>query len=159
MIHTKNATDAECKLYGIDGREAEKFGRACLMAQHRRETEKPIAGLLTDLTQRGLLDDTPVLWGGEFGRPSILNANKGRDHNANGFTMWMVGGGVKGGLSFGATEETGMTVAENKVHLYDIHATLLHVLGLGHERLTFRYGGCDFRLTDVHGCVVQDILD
>ena len=170
-----------------DHAEADNFGRACLMArrfaeagvrfiqlnhgfwdhhrdlekgmtQHCLETERPIAGLLTDLKQRGLLDDTLVLWGGEFGRPPILNKTLGRDHNARGFTMWMAGGGVKGGLRHGATDETGMTAMEDKVHLHDIHATLLHLIGLDHERLTYRYAGRDFRLTDVHGRVVKEIL-
>ena len=106
----------------------------------------------------GLLDATMVLWGGEFGRPSILNQTLGCDHNARGFTMWMAVGGVKGGLCHGATDETGMTAPIDIVHLHDIHATLLHLIGMDHEKLACRYGGRDFRLTDVHGRVVKEIL-
>jgi hypothetical protein len=122
------------------------------------EVDLPIAGLLKDLKSRGLLDDTLVLWGGEFGRTPTAQGTDGRDHNPHGFTMWMAGGGVKGGMAYGATDDYGYYAVENKVHVHDLHATLLHLLGLDHERLTFRYGGRDFRLTDVHGHVVKEIF-
>lgn len=123
------------------------------------EVDKPIAGLLHDLKTRGLLEDTLVLWGGEFGRTPVAQGTAdGRDHNPEGFTMWMAGGGVKGGHAHGATDEYGYYAAENKVHIHDLHATLLHILGLDHERLTYRHAGRDFRLTDVEGHVVKDIL-
>jgi arylsulfatase A-like enzyme len=122
-----------------------------------REVDLPIAGLLKDLKSRGLLADTLVLWGGEFGRTPYAEAD-GRDHNPYGFTIWMAGGGVKGGLVYGATDEFGYHAVENRVHIHDLHATILHLLGLEHERLTYRYDGRDFRLTDVHGRVVHDIL-
>jgi hypothetical protein len=121
------------------------------------EVDKPIAGFLTDLAQRGLLDDTLVLWGGEFGRTPTSQGN-GRDHNPHGFCMWMAGGGVRGGYAYGATDDYGYYAVENKMHINDLHATILHLLGLDHERLTFRYAGRDFRLTDVAGRVAQDIL-
>ena len=120
--------------------------------------DRPIAGLLTDLDQRGLLEDTLVLWGGEFGRTPIVQGSNGRDHNPQGFTVWMAGGGVKGGLTYGSTDEYGYYAVENKVHTHDLHATLLHILGLDHSRLTYRYAGRDFRLTDVHGNVVHEVL-
>ncbi len=123
------------------------------------EVDKPIAGLLKDLKARGLLDDTLVLWGGEFGRtPVAQGGSDGRDHNPEGFTMWMAGGGVKGGMAYGATDDYGYYAVENKMHIHDLHATLLHILGMDHEKLTYRYAGRDFRLTDVHGHVVKDIL-
>jgi len=124
------------------------------------EVDKPIAGLLRDLKQRGLLDDTLVLWGGEFGRtPTCQGAgNDGRDHNPEGFTMWMAGGGVKPGFAYGATDLYGYYATENKMHVHDLHATLLHLLGLDHERLTYRHAGRDFRLTDVHGKVHDQIF-
>lgn len=122
------------------------------------EVDKPIAGFLTDLKDRGLLDDTLVLWGGEFGRTPTAQGTNGRDHNPWGFTMWMAGGGVKGGYAYGATDDYGYYAAENKMHVHDLHATILHLLGLDHERLTFRYAGRDFRLTDVSGHVADDIL-
>ena len=122
------------------------------------EVDKPIAGFLTDLKSRGLLDDTLVLWGGEFGRTPTAQGTNGRDHNPHGFTMWMAGGGVKGGFAYGATDDYGYYAAENKMHVNDLHATLLHLMGLQHERLTFRYAGRDFRLTDVAGQVATDIL-
>ncbi|MFN0053341.1 MAG: DUF1501 domain-containing protein [Planctomycetales bacterium] len=137
---------------------------------HRRlakECDQPIAALITDLKQRGLLDETLILWGGEFGRtPTVelpqagANAGKinGRDHNHYGFTMWLAGGGVKGGTVYGATDEFGFAAVENKVHVHDLHATLLHLLGFDHTRLTYRYAGRDFRLTDVEGNVVKEIL-
>jgi len=128
-------------------------------AEHARAVDKPVAGLLTDLKQRGLLEDTLVWWGGEFGRtPYAQNNGTGRDHNPGGFTVWLAGGGVKPGFAFGATDEFGHRAIENKVHMHDLHATILHQLGLDHERLTYRYDGRDFRLTDVHGRVVHDII-
>jgi hypothetical protein len=128
--------------------------------KNAREVDKPIAGLLTDLKARGLLKDTLVLWGGEFGRTPTVEGggNDGRDHNPEGFTVWLAGGGVKGGFRYGKTDDYGWHAAEDKVHVHDLHATLLHLLGLDHERLTFRYAGRDFRLTDVHGAVVKDIF-
>ncbi|QDT60463.1 hypothetical protein SV7mr_29860 [Stieleria bergensis] len=122
------------------------------------EVDRPIAGLLQDLESRGLLEDTLVLWGGEFGRTPTSQGNNGRDHNPHGFTMWMAGGGVKGGFAYGATDDYGYYAAENKMHVHDLHATILHLLGLNHQRLTYRYAGRDFRLTDVAGVVAKDIL-
>jgi hypothetical protein len=128
-------------------------------ADHARATDKPIAGLLADLKSRGLLDDTIVWWGGEFGRTPYAQQNgTGRDHNPNGFTVWLAGGGVKPGLAFGQTDEFGHHAIADKVHMHDLHATLLYLLGLDHEKLTFRYAGRDFRLTDVAGRVVKDII-
>ncbi|MFO0179315.1 MAG: DUF1501 domain-containing protein, partial [Planctomyces sp.] len=123
------------------------------------EVDRPIAGLLMDLKQRGLLDDTLVLWGGEFGRtPTAQGTTDGRDHNPEGFTMWMAGGGVRGGMRYGASDEYGYYAAENPMHIHDVHATLLHLLGMDHERLTYRYAGRDFRLTDVAGKVHHGIF-
>ena len=124
------------------------------------EVDKPIAGLLHDLKARGLLDDTLVLWSGEFGRtPTVQGAGMdGRDHNPWGFTMWMAGGGVKGGFSFGATDDYGFYAESDKMHIHDVHATLLHLLGIDHEILTYRHAGRDFRLTDVFGHVAEEIL-
>ncbi len=122
------------------------------------EVDKPIAGLLQDLKARGLLEDTLVIWGGEFGRTPIVQGRNGRDHNPEGFTMWLAGGGVKGGFRYGATDDYGYFARENPVHIHDLHATILFLLGLDHERLTYRHAGRDFRLTDVHGRVVRDIL-
>ena len=125
---------------------------------HCGETDKPIAGLLTDLKQRGLLDETLVVWSGEFGRmPTSQNA-KGRDHNPRGFTAWLAGGGVKGGTVVGATDEIGYAAAENKVHVHDLHATVLHLLGFDHTLLTYFHGGRDQRLTDVSGRVVKEVV-
>ena len=137
---------------------------------HRRlakDCDQAIGALLTDLKQRGMFDDTLIIWGGEFGRTPVVelptpgaNAGKinGRDHNHHGFSMWLAGGGVKGGQAYGATDEFGFQAVEDKVHVHDLHATLLHLLGFDHERLTYRYAGRDFRLTDVHGKVVREIL-
>jgi len=119
--------------------------------------DRPIAGLLTDLKQRGLLDETLVLWGGEFGR-TPASQGTGRDHNHWGFSMWLAGGGIGAGMAYGATDEFGFKAVENRVHVHDLHATMLHLLGLDHERLTFRYSGRDHRLTDVHGRVIREIL-
>jgi hypothetical protein len=130
-----------------------------------QSTDKPIAGLLTDLKSRGLLDQTLVIWGGEFGRTPCAQLpdggyvkDVGRDHNPFGFTMWMAGGGAKGGVVHGGTDEYGYFAVEGKVHVHDLHATILHLLGLDHTKLTFRYGGRDMRLTDVHGNVVREVL-
>jgi uncharacterized protein (DUF1501 family) len=179
---------ATLKLYGIDNRVSEDFGRQCLMArrlseagvrfvqvshtykwdqhsdllrdhaQNAREVDQPIAGLLQDLKARGLLKDTLVLWGGEFGRTPTAQGSDGRDHNPEAFTMWMAGGGVKPGLQYGSTDDYGYYAVENKVHFHDLHATILYLLGMDHTKLTYRYAGRDFRLTDVHGNVVKDIV-
>jgi hypothetical protein len=175
------------KLYGIDDKTTEDFGRQCLLArrfaesgvryiqvshsfkwdqhgnlkQHEKnslEVDKPIAGLLTDLKKRGLLDDTLVLWGGEFGRTPVAQGKDGRDHNPQGFTMWLAGGGVKSGFKFGETDDWGYHAVKDKVHMHDLHATILHLMGLDHEKLTYRYDGRDFRLTDVFGRVVKEIF-
>ncbi|MDP6466903.1 MAG: DUF1501 domain-containing protein [Pirellulaceae bacterium] len=179
------------EMYGIDKGPTDDFGRQCLLARRLAESgvrfveisssgwdhhsnldkfktkaeqiDKPIAALLTDLKRRGLLDDTLVLWTGEFGRTpetQVLDGKeaKGRDHNAEGYTAWLAGGGVRGGLTYGATDELGYEAVEGKVHLHDLHATMLHLLGLDHKRLTYRYGGRDFRLTNVHGNVVHDVI-
>jgi hypothetical protein len=122
------------------------------------EVDKPIAGLLADLKRRGLLHDTLVLWGGEFGRTPTAQGTDGRDHNPEGFTMWLAGGGVKAGTKYGATDEYGYYALQDKMHIHDLHATLLHLLGLDHERLTYRYAGRDFRLTDVAGRVAKGVL-
>ena len=181
-------SEATKKLYGLDNPITEDFGRQCLMArrfsekgvrfvqvshtykwdqhehlkrdhaQNAAEVDKPIAGLLADLKSRGLLEDTLVLWGGEFGRTPTAQGSDGRDHNPEAFTMWMAGGGVNPGLSYGATDDYGYYSVENKVHFHDLHATILHLLGLDHLKLTYKYAGRDFRLTDVHGHVVQDLL-
>jgi hypothetical protein len=174
-------------LYGIDGGPADDFGRQCLLArrfaeagvrfielthqdwdhhgfvsrlmpQACRQIDRPIAGLLTDLDRRGLLADTLVVWGGEFGRTPDDPTQDGRGHNHKGFTMWLAGGGARGGLAFGETDEYGYEAVVDKMHLHDLHATILHLLGLDHERLTYRHGGRDFRLTDVHGRVVREII-
>jgi hypothetical protein len=181
-------SEATRKLYGLDNPVSEDFGRQCLIArrlsergvrfvqvshtykwdqhaqlrrdheQNAREVDAPIAGLLQDLKSRGLLEDTLVLWGGEFGRTPTAQGSDGRDHNPEAFTMWMAGGGVKPGLAYGATDDYGYYSTVNKVHFHDLHATILHLLGLDHLKLTYRYAGRDFRLTDVHGKVVHDIL-
>jgi hypothetical protein len=121
-------------------------------------TDRPIAGLLKDLKARGLLEDTVILWGGEFGRTPASEGATGRDHHPYGFTMWLAGGGVRGGMTYGATDEFGWDAVEKPVHVHDLHATLLHLLGIDHEKLTYHYGGRDYRLTDVYGKVVRGIL-
>jgi len=140
---------------------------AQIEASHRRlasEIDGPIAALLTDLKQRGLFEDTLVLWGGEFGRTPTVElgtdgeAKLGRDHNHWGFTMWLAGGGVRGGYAHGATDEFGFKAVEKPVHVHDLHATLLKLIGFDHEKFTFRYAGRDFRLTDVHGRVVEELI-
>ena len=189
VLDFKQESDAVKKLYGIDEKKTENFGTQCLMArrlsekgvrfvqcthsykwdQHGNlknghtknaaEVDKPIAGLIKDLKSRGSLDDTLVIWGGEFGRTSISQGGRdGRDHNPHGFTWFLAGGGSKPGMSYGATDEYGYYATENKVHVHDMHATILHMMGLNHEKLTYKHTGRDFRLTDVAGTVVKDIL-
>lgn len=133
--------------------------------QLAKESDQPISALLTDLKQRGMLDDTLVIWGGEMGRTSTIQAVKkfdpnrvGRDHHIDGYTIWMAGGGMKGGTVYGSTDDFGLEVAENPVHMPDFHATVLHQMGFDHKQLTYRYSGRDFRLTDVHGKVIRDLL-
>ncbi len=127
-------------------------------SQHCRETDRPIAGLLKDLKQRGLLDSTLVIWGGEFGRTPMSESGNGRDHNPYGFSIWMAGGGVRGGMTYGATDEIGLYAVENKAHVHDIHATILYLLGLDHEQLTFPHNGRDERLTITSGEVIRAIV-
>lgn len=183
---------ATLKLYGIDQKKTEVYGRQCLLArrlvergvrfvellcqnlghdrwdQHSnlkaghednaRAVDQPIAGLLKDLKARGMLKDTLVIWGGEFGRTPMAQGSNGRDHNPFGFTMWLAGGGIKGGTIYGETDEYGYHAIKDKVQIHDLHATMLHLLGLDHKRTTFRFGGRDMRLTDVHGELIQGIL-
>ncbi|MDG2125430.1 MAG: DUF1501 domain-containing protein [Verrucomicrobiales bacterium] len=131
----------------VDGHA--KLARAC---------DQGIAALIKDLKLRGLFEDTLIVWGGEFGRAPTSEGQKGRDHDHYGFTTWMAGGGVKGGVSYGSTDDFGLTAVENRVHVHDLHATILHLMGLDHEKLTYRYSGRDYRLTDVHGHVVSDVI-
>jgi uncharacterized protein (DUF1501 family) len=135
--------------------------------QLARETDQPIAALLSDLKSLGLFEETLVLWGGEFGRTPTVELPKeganqgtmtGRDHNHWGFTVWMAGGGVKGGQAYGATDEFGFKAVDQRVHVHDLHATMLHLMGFDHEKLTYRWAGRDFRLTDIHGNVVKELL-
>ena len=121
-------------------------------------TDKPVAGLLKDLKRRGLLESTLVIWGGEFGRMPMSESRKGRDHNPHGFSYWMAGGGVKGGTIHGATDAVGLRAAVDRVHVHDLHATILHLIGLDHTRLTFPHNGRDDRLTDTSGTVIRSIL-
>ncbi len=180
-------SDATKKLYGLDDPKTASFARQCLLARrfsergvrfvqvthgywdqhdeltkdHGRlasEVDRPIAGLLRDLKSRGLLDETLVIWGGEFGRTPTLQGKDGRDHHPHAFTMWLAGGGVKAGFSYGVTDDYGFYCVDQKVHVHDLHATILALLGLDHEQLTYRHAGRDFRLTDVHGRVVRDIF-
>lgn len=127
-------------------------------AENARITDQPVAALLIDLKRRGLLDDTLVVWAGEMGRTPHSSGNDGRDHHVSGYTIWLAGGGVSGGMTYGATDEMGMSAVENKLDIHDIHATILHLLGIDHQRLTYRFGGREMRLTDVHGRVIQECL-
>lgn len=188
VIDTANEPEHIKELYGIGNENTDTYGRQCLLARRFAEAgvryiqvstpnvwdqhgnlkggheknslavDKPIAGLLTDLKQRGLLEDTLVIWGGEFGRTPIVQGSNGRDHNPQGFTWWCAGGGTKGGYAHGETDEFGYYAVKDKVHMHDFHATVLHLLGLDHEALTYNYAGRDFRLTDVYGHVVKDII-
>ena len=148
--------------HSIDGYDiAWDTGHGDIVGGHKRladACDQGIAALLKDLKQRGLLDETLVIWGGEFGRAPTSEGQKGRDHDHYGFTVWMAGGGVKPGFSFGATDQFGLSAVEDRVHVHDLHATILHLMGLDHEKLTYRFSGRDFRLTDVHGRVVQEII-
>ena len=184
----ESESEATQQLYGINEPQSAAFGKQCLLARRLVERgvrsvevfspagwdhhtgirtelpkscaaiDRPIAGLLTDLKARGLLDETLVLWGGEFGRSPVAQKGDGRDHHPYGFTMWLAGGGIRNGEVFGATDEFGWYATENKVHVHDLHATILHLMGIDHERLTYRYSGRDYRLTDVHGQVVHEII-
>ncbi|MBI2823394.1 MAG: DUF1501 domain-containing protein [Planctomycetia bacterium] len=192
LMDLKSETQATLDMYGVDPAKP-SFARACLLARrmvergvrfvniyhegwdahsdlvgnHKKncgETDQGAAALVKDLRQRGLLDATLVIWGGEFGRTPMIESNValkrslGRDHHPQAFSVWLAGGGVKPGLTYGRTDELGFNIVENQVHVHDLQATVLNQLGLDHERLTFRYAGRDFRLTDVHGRVVRDIL-
>jgi uncharacterized protein (DUF1501 family) len=183
----ENESETTKKLYGLDDPKTRDFGRQCLMARryseagvrfvqcsqgywdahgglkknHREvagKVDKPIAGLLTDLKSRGLLDDTLVLWGTEFGRTPVGQGSDGRDHNPHAMTFFLAGAGVRSGIAYGSTDDHGYYSTENRVHFHDLHATILHLFGLDHKRLTYQYAGRDFRLTDIHGEVIHDIL-
>lgn len=187
LMDLSGEDQATLDLYGINDSETSAFGRQCLLArrfaesgvrfveithgnwdhhlrlsqalpQNCNQVDKPIAGLLEDLKRRDLLKDTLVIWGGEFGRTPDGQNGDGRDHNNKGYTIWMAGGGVKGGFSYGSTDELGYEAVEDKVHVHDWHATILHLLGLDHQKLTYRYAGRDFRLTDVYGNVIHEIV-
>ncbi len=174
-------------MYGVDETATNDFGRQCLLARRMAEagvryievthanwdqhsalrgklsanckaTDQPLAALLTDLAQRGMLEDTLVVWGGEFGRTPHIKNPDGRDHNSSGFSFWMAGGGAKGGMRHGATDEHGIAAVEDKTHFHDLHATILHLLGFDHKRLTYNYAGRDFRLTNVSGKVAHKII-
>ncbi len=140
------------------GQPWDDHGDIFLHRDKAKTTDQPIAALLKDLKANGLLEDTIVLWGGEFGRTPSSQGAKGRDHNNRGFSVWMAGGGVKGGTVYGATDEIGYAAVENKMHVHDLHATILHLMGLDHEKLTYRYSGRDYRLTDVSGTVGKEII-
>ncbi len=152
VYHTVTSKRSSCQLWDQHGGLKTELPNNCAA------TDGPIAGLLTDLKARGLLKDTLVLWGGEFGRTPTAESADGREHHPFGFSMWLAGGGVKGGLAYGATDDFGWHAVEKKVHVHDLHATILHLMGLDHEKLTYRHAGRDYRLTDVYGNVVKDIL-
>ncbi|MEZ6043531.1 MAG: DUF1501 domain-containing protein [Planctomycetaceae bacterium] len=184
---TKETAETQ-ELYGLNQDHSRYYGRKCLIARrliergvrfiqvysdgewdahnkltqnhigHCRETDVPIAGLLTDLKQRGLWDDVLVIWGGEFGRMPVSQSGDGRDHNPNGFLTWMAGAGIKGGVSYGETDEIGYKAEVNPVSVHDLHATMLHLMGMDHKRLTWFHNGRNYRLTDVAGNVLQPIL-
>ncbi|WP_037226904.1 DUF1501 domain-containing protein [Rhodopirellula baltica] len=189
VMDLSTETEATKKLYGIGEKTTDSFGRSCLMARRLAEsgvrfitvssgqvwdqhgnlkngheknaakTDLPIAGLFADLKQRGLWEDTLVVWGGEFGRTPVVQGSNGRDHNPQGFSMVLGGGGIRGGITYGETDDYGYYAVRDRVHMHDLHATMLHQLGIDHERLTYPYAGRDFRLTDVHGRVVSEIIE
>jgi uncharacterized protein (DUF1501 family) len=146
------------QIYYGNGQPWDDHGNIANHKNHAQKSDQPIAALLKDLKARGMLQDTLVIWGGEFGRTPTSQGAKGRDHHSLGFTMWLAGGGVKGGHVHGATDEVGIAAIQDRVHVHDLHATILHLMGLDHEKLTYRYSGRDFRLTDVSGTVVKSIL-
>ena len=152
VYHTQTAKRSSCQLWDQHSELQKELPNNCAAV------DKPIAGLLKDLKARGLLEETLVVWGGEFGRTPTAEGTNGREHHPFGFTMWMAGGGVKGGIVHGATDEFGWHATENRVHVHDLHATILHLMGINHEKLTYRFSGRDFRLTDVHGRVVSELL-
>jgi len=187
VMDLSGETQETLDLYGVNKGRTDKFGRQCLMArrlvesgvrfvevthtdwdhhgflsrsmpQRCGEIDHPIVGLLTDLNRRGMLEDTLVFWGGEFGRTPDDPTEDGRGHNNKGFSVWLAGGGVKQGIAYGSTDEHGYEAIQDKVHIHDLHATMLHLLGLGHTKLTYQHAGRDYRLTDVHGNVVKEIL-
>jgi hypothetical protein len=152
VYHTNSKYRNSCQLWDQhDGLRQE-------LINNSQSIDKPVAGLIRDLKQRGLLDDTLVIWGGEFGRSPTAQGTNGREHHPFGFTMWMAGGGIRGGMTYGATDDFGWHAIDKRVHVHDLHATILHLMGLDHERLTYRHSGRDYRLTDVYGNVVHDIL-
>jgi hypothetical protein len=152
VYHTQTSRRSSCQLWDQHG------GLRAELRANCAATDAPIAGLLRDLKARGLLRDTLVIWGGEFGRTPTAESADGREHHPFGFTMWLAGGGIKGGLVHGATDEFGWNAVEDKVHVHDLHATILHLMGINHERLTYRYAGRDYRLTDVYGNVVRSLI-
>jgi hypothetical protein len=152
VYHTQTSRRSSCQLWD------QHSGLKAELPNNCAATDKPIAGLIRDLKSRGLLDDTIVIWGGEFGRTPTAEGTDGREHHPFGFTMWLAGGGFKGGIVHGATDDYGWHAVEDKVHVHDLHATVLHLLGIDHEKLTYRYSGRDFRLTDVAGTVVKPLL-
>ena len=187
LMDLNTETQKTLKMYGIGNKLTDNFGRQCLLARRFAEagvryielchgnwdqhgnlkkglekncgaTDQPIAALIADLKQRGLLEDTLIVWGGEFGRTPHVKQNDGRDHNSTGFSVWMCGGGVKGGMRHGATDEHGITAVDQRTDFHDLHATMLHLLGIDHKKLTYRYAGRDFRLTDVYGRVMRDAI-
>lgn len=152
VYHTVTSKRSSCQLWDQHGNLRKELPANC------EATDQPVAALLSDLKQRGLLEDTLVIWGGEFGRTPTAEGQNGREHHPFGFTMWMAGGGVKGGYTHGSTDEFGWHAQDKIVHVHDLHATILHLMGLDHEKLTYKYAGRDYRLTDVHGHVVQELL-
>lgn len=187
VMDLADESEGTLKKYGIGNSKTDSFGRQCLMARRFAEagvrfielthegwdqhnnlkarltancnaTDRPIAALISDLKRRDMLDETLIIWSGEFGRTPAVRRDDGRDHNATGFTTWMCGGGIKGGMRFGATDDFGISAVEDKMHVHDLHATTLHLLGLDHKKLTYRYAGRDFRLTDVYGRVAEEII-
>src|SRR5262249_51922402 len=195
VLDISKETPATRRLYGLDDKDTEDFGRNCLVARRLlerdvrfvqvwsgadngfprrnwdshedlardhadmgRSMDRPVAALLKDLKARGLLDDTLVIWTTEFGRMPCSQGGKGRDHNPFTFTSWLAGGGIKGGVTYGESDEWSYKAAKNPTYCYDLHATVLHLLGINHEKLTFRHNGIDRRLTDVHGHVIKDLL-
>ncbi|MEM9586990.1 MAG: DUF1501 domain-containing protein, partial [Planctomycetota bacterium] len=188
IFELERESKATHQAYGIDQKPTDSFGRSCLLARRLAEagvrfitvssgqvwdqhgklksgheknaakTDMPVAALIADLKQRGLWDDTLIVWGGEFGRTPVVQGSNGRDHNPQGFSMVLSGGGVRSGFAYGETDEYGYYARQDRVHMHDLHATMLHQLGIDHKQLTYRYAGRDFRLTDVYGRVVQSIL-